>query len=124
MGGYSALYPLSWFALKLGIYSTLNGGGDNDVLLGDRGDDVLVGGDGFDTLIGGSGSDTFAVESGQIKDTIVDFDLGNDRLGLTSSLEFEDLTFAGNTVQLGEENLVQLDGINVGNLTIADFVDL
>ena len=41
-------------ALKL----TLDGGDDDDILLGGAGDDVLLGGEGDDVLLGGRGIDT------------------------------------------------------------------
>ncbi len=103
---------------------TLYGGNNNDILQGDRNNDILFGGDGFDTLYGGSGSDIFVVQPGQTKDTIADFDLGSDKLGLADGLEFENLTFEGNTVKLGDENLIQLNNVNPENLSISDFTDL
>ena len=103
---------------------TLYGRNSNDILQGDRGNDTLYGGNGYDTLYGGSGSDIFAVRSGQTKDTIADFELGNDKLGLAYGIEFEDLTFEGNIIKLGEENLVQLNNINAESLSSSDFTEL
>ena len=100
----------------------LFGEDQNDVLLGNEGSDYLVGGNGFDTLAGGSGADIFVIRTDQTKDTIVDFDLETDRLGLEFGLEFEDLTFVGNTVRLGDENLAQVNNINAETLTIENFV--
>jgi len=44
-----------------GTGDLLDGGFDNDSIIGDEGNDTLTGGSGSDTLIGGSGSDTFVV---------------------------------------------------------------
>ena len=102
----------------------LVGGDGNDSLIGQIGNDTLVGGNGFDTLYGGAGADTFAVRTGETQDTIADFELGSDKLGLTGSLRFEDLTFEGNIIKLGDENLVRFDNLNAENIGTADFVDL
>lgn len=93
----------------------VRGGKDNDALYGDLGDDVLygdlgndtlTGGAGEDVLIGGEGEDLFvlAIESGT--DTIVDFVLGTDKLGLSDGLSFEALTIASGSTP--EETIVQL----------------
>ena len=80
---------------------TLDGGARNDVLLGGSGNDRLIGGEGFDTLTGGTGSDVFVLAP-LIKgsfDTIVDFTVGTDKIGLESThlsslsnVAFEDST--------------------------------
>jgi ELWxxDGT repeat protein len=54
-------------------------------------------------------------------ETIADFDLGSDRLGLADGLQFDDLSFVGNNILAGEEVLVTLDGINTEQLTCSDF---
>jgi|GEM_PF-4863186 len=41
----------------------------------------------------------FRLSKNNIEDTVTDFELGCDRLGLTSGLTFEKLSFAGNDVQ-------------------------
>jgi quercetin dioxygenase-like cupin family protein len=85
---------------------TLNGGDGNDVLNGgfnqDRldggnGNDTLIGDRGLDTLVGGNGSDTFVIArapggSGSTEgETIVDFNLAQDKIGLGSGLTFDQL---------------------------------
>ncbi len=66
---------------------TLFGDAGDDQLWGDDGDDVLRGGLGNDTLTGdndsgGSGSDMFVLALGEGTDTIVDFEVGIDLIGL------------------------------------------
>jgi ELWxxDGT repeat protein len=93
----------------------------NDLLTGGNGNDLLSGGFGFDTLDGGAGDDIFTLRSGSGSDTIVDFDLNSDRLGLADGLQFDDLSFTGNKIMVGEELLVSLDGINTEQLTLDNF---
>lgn len=63
---------------------TIIGGDGNDSLLGNAGEDILFGGLGDDTLIGGPGADIFVLGLG--RDTIVDFQKGVDRLGVSRTL--------------------------------------
>jgi Ca2+-binding RTX toxin-like protein len=69
----------------------LHGGGGRDVLRGGEGNDVLEGGNGHDLirgdagsdlLTGGRGRDTFFFAAGDGNDTISDFDLNRDAIGL------------------------------------------
>ncbi|MFM2311660.1 MAG: hypothetical protein RLZZ04_936 [Cyanobacteriota bacterium] len=99
----------------------LRGLDGNDLLTGGNGNDRLDGGFGFDTLDGGAGEDLFALRSGGGSDTIVDFNLDGDRLGLAGGLQFEDLSFAGNDIMIGEELLASLNGINTEQLTSNNF---
>lgn len=48
---------------------------------------------GHDHLYGGSGADIFMVQAEQGVDTIHDFEVAHDRLGLSSELTVQDLTF-------------------------------
>ena len=109
---------------------TLLGGDDKDYLVGGAGDDSLVGADKKDTLYGGAGydiltggddKDLFAIESGEGEDTITDFELGSDKLGLAGGLVFDDLYFEGNTIELGDKTLVTLTNVDTANLTERDF---
>ena len=78
----------------------LNGGGGKDRLFGGAGDDTLRGGTGTDTVTGGAGADVFVfasvaeASSGSGYDLITDFQIGVDRIGL-SSID-ADLNAAGN----------------------------
>ncbi|MCC5973489.1 MAG: Hint domain-containing protein [Rubellimicrobium sp.] len=62
----------------------LYGGDGDDMLAGGAGDDLLDGGAGDDTLWGGSGADTFVFRDGYGHDVIMDFDITEDRVNLTS----------------------------------------
>ncbi len=99
---------------------TLNGGEGADILFGNRGIDTLNGGDGNDTLKGGKGADTFVLAAGEGTDTIEDFQLGTDSIGLADGLTFADLTLSGNDILFGTETLATLN-IAATNLSESDF---
>jgi Ca2+-binding RTX toxin-like protein len=119
----------------------LYGGAGNDTLLGGNGDDLLVGdagndslngglgndtlrgGLGNDTLTGGSGIDVFVFAPGDGTDTITDLSLGQgDKIGLTGGLAFENLSFSGNQILVGNQVLAILTGVNTTTLTASNFV--
>jgi Ca2+-binding RTX toxin-like protein len=67
--------------------------GGDDQIYGDAGDDLIRGGLGNDILVGddfsgGGGSDTFVLAAGEGTDTILDFELGVDFIGLADDLSF------------------------------------
>jgi hypothetical protein len=110
---------------------TLIGGNGTDLLLGNPGDDLLYGGNGSDTLTGGLGSDTltggngpdiFVFASGEGIDTITDFNLERDKIGLTEGLTFGNLSFSGNEILIGSDVLAVLTGVNTNTLTASNFV--
>jgi hypothetical protein len=120
---------------------TLNGGnGDdillgqvsNDILVGDNGDDLLNGGQGNDILTGGSGSDRFVLAVNAGSDTITDFKDGDDRIGLSGGLLFEQLTITQGTDTNSVDTLIRftssnellatLTGVTASTITTADFV--
>lgn len=83
----------------------LGGGLGNDTLSGGSGNDTLVGGAGADQLAGGAGADIFVFTSaddskysaaGTLRDTILDFQVGSDRIDLSAltrnSFDFSKLT--------------------------------
>jgi Ca2+-binding RTX toxin-like protein len=72
---------------------SLYGGKDNDILLGGEGDDWLFGGEGDNTLSGGSGNDQFILGADNGLNTILNFEVGIDRLVLTGGLTFQQLQF-------------------------------
>ena len=100
---------------------TLTGGNGSDRLNGNSGDDLLDGNLGNDTLTGGGGADLFVLRAGDGTDTIADFELGTDSLGLSSGLQFDNLTFSSHSISLGEEVLADLNGIDTKQLTSNDF---
>ncbi|MEL7039701.1 MAG: pre-peptidase C-terminal domain-containing protein [Cyanobacteria bacterium J06592_8] len=116
----------------------IGGKGGNDLLSGDAGDDLIWGDDGDDTLMGvtgndtltgddfsgGSGSDLFVFGNGDGTDTITDFDVTEDLIGLVEGeLTFEDieiLEIDGNaaiSVMSTGETLAVLEGVEVSELT-------
>ena len=100
---------------------TLIGGAGNDTLLGEDGKDSLLGGAGNDVLTGGDGNDVFVIQSDAGTDTITDFDLRSDLLGLSDGLGYGDLTFDGQTISFDGELLATLNGVNTDQLTIDNF---
>jgi Ca2+-binding RTX toxin-like protein len=58
-------------ALPAGLIQlTLNGGANNDQLIGSQGDDTIIGGTGVDALFGGPGNDVFPWNPGDASDVI------------------------------------------------------
>lgn len=110
---------------------SLSGLSGDDLLRGGVGNDTLIGGSGNDTLVGNEGNDIFVLGAAAGVDTIVDFAIGQDRIGL-SSLAFEQLTIAqgtGNTsqdtfisVKGGNELLAILNGVSSTHITVTDFI--
>ena len=110
---------------------TLIGGNGKDFLVGSAGDDLLDGGNGTDTLTGGLDNDTltggnrqdiFVFATLEGIDTINDFQLESDKIGLTEGLTFGNLSFAGNEILMGSDVLAVLTGVNTNTLTASNFV--
>ncbi|MGB3295252.1 MAG: calcium-binding protein [Phormidesmis sp.] len=104
----------------------LFGGEGDDLIWGDDGDDFLRGGLGNDTLTGddfsgGQGADTFVLAAGEGTDTIVDFEIGIDLIGLAGGLTFGQLTLVADEILFGEEVLASLNGVSATALTSIDF---
>ncbi|MBE9060910.1 calcium-binding protein [cf. Phormidesmis sp. LEGE 11477] len=111
----------------------LSGDDGDDFIWGDDGDDNIRGGTGNDTLVGdnfsnGSGSDLFVFGSGDGTDTILDFEVGIDRIGLVEGeLLLTDLTLTqdGANTLLGMtssgETLAILNGVQASALTESSF---
>jgi len=96
----------------------LYGDEGDDQLWGDDGDDLLRGGLGNDTLVGdnfsgGTGRDTFVLAVAEGIDTIDDFQIGEDFLGLTGGLSFSQLAI----VQDGSNTLIDLNDSTLAILT-------
>jgi Ca2+-binding RTX toxin-like protein len=81
----------------------MTGGAGGDILIGGSGNDFIDGGLGNDVLIGELGNDIFVLKRGTGRDSISDFRLCIDKLGLADGLTFEDLTFSNNRINFGGE---------------------
>ncbi len=106
---------------------TLFGGTGDDQIWGDDGDDIIRGGLGNDVLTGddfsgGAGADTFVLAVGEGTDTIVDFEVGVDLIGLANGLSFGDLRFSDDTIAFGDETLAVLSGVDTPTLAESSFV--
>ncbi|MEL6381069.1 MAG: hypothetical protein AAFQ89_01070, partial [Cyanobacteria bacterium J06626_18] len=112
----------------------LSGDAGDDVIYGDAGDDVLMGVTGNDILVGDNfsggqgGSDLFVFGNGDGTDTILDFEVGIDRIGLVDGeLTFADLTLTqdGANTLLGVtttgEALAILNNVQASALTENSF---
>jgi Ca2+-binding RTX toxin-like protein len=112
--------------LGLGGADVLIGKNGNDRLQGDTGRDQLSGGKGQDWLIGGAGRDRFVLEFRLDLDVIADFRNGQDRLMLSGTLEYRDLTIVqrdNNTlISVNQTVLAQLNGVTAAQVTTADFI--
>ncbi|MEL6813236.1 MAG: leucine-rich repeat protein [Cyanobacteria bacterium J06598_3] len=102
-------------------HDCLHGGWGKDVLNGGAGDDWLHGGQGRDLLTGGDGSDTFVLQRYGGKDTIIDFDLSEDKLGLGRRLGMSQLRFSGEKVLFRGRAIAILEGIDTNSLTANNF---
>jgi Ca2+-binding RTX toxin-like protein len=106
---------------------SLYGGQSNDLLTGGNGDDLLVGQIGEDTLTGGLGNDVFLLAPFEGIDTILDFEKGQDLIGLSGGLTFTELSFtsANNTTLISVTSsgqvLASLKGVAPNWLGIDDF---
>lgn len=104
----------------------LYGGKDNDTLLGGPGDDLLWGDMGNDLLTGEAGADTFVLGEGRGEDTVTDFTVGVDFIGLSNGLDFTQLAIAqgasGATISFDGELLATLTGIASTSLDATSFV--
>jgi hypothetical protein len=110
----------------------LRGGAGNDTLFGGVGNDILRGGTGNDTLAGGTGNDLFVLASGEGTDTIKDFNLTLDKIGLANGLSFGQLSITQGvgsntrnaliTDSSNNELLAILNGVQANTLTSGMFM--
>jgi Ca2+-binding RTX toxin-like protein len=105
--------------------------GGNDYLTG--GDNILNGGTGEDTLYGGSGRDMFVLASESGIDTIFNFTVGSDYLGLLNGLTFEQITITQGIGTNTSDTLISkqdgevlatLIGVEANTLGLWDFANL
>ena len=115
----------------------ISGGLGNDQLFGGKGDDNLSGGEGNDTLIGGGGADllisgagrdVLVLAAGAGTDTFIDFQKGQDLIGLSGGLRFNQLKVTPGdfftTIEIASngEVLASITGIPSSPLTASDFI--
>jgi len=106
----------------------LFGGKGDDNLNGGDGDDTLIGGVGSDLLIGGAGRDVFVLGTGAGIDTLIDFKQGEDLIGLTRGLTFNQVRV--NSIEISSqievastgEVLASFIGPQTNPLTASDFI--
>jgi uncharacterized protein (DUF2141 family) len=109
---------------------TLTGNTSDDQLSGYAGDDILRGGLGNNQLSGSAGIDTFVLAPGEGTDTITDFTVGQDLIGLVGGLSFGQLTISqqrsDTLIRLTSDNetLAVLSGVQSNTLSAADFIIL
>ncbi|WP_242039637.1 glycerophosphodiester phosphodiesterase family protein [Anabaena sphaerica] len=114
----------------------LSGGTGNDIFylgadgraLGGEGDDKFYVQEGGGNLLsGGAGADQFWILTGDLPsaaNTIVDFEMGTDVLGIGgqgAGFDFSDLTLSGNSIMVGSTTVAILTGMNTTSLTAANF---
>jgi FG-GAP-like repeat/RTX calcium-binding nonapeptide repeat (4 copies)/FG-GAP repeat len=104
------------------------GGKENDTLFGCEGNDFLSGNLGDDSLIGGLGNDIFVLGIDRGFDTIADFTSGQDLIGLTGGLTFQQLAITQNAggalikIASTGESLGVLSGANASAITSLNFI--
>lgn len=98
----------------------LKGGADVDVLKGGGGRDKIIGGGGNDKLWGNKGADIFVFKAGDGKDTIKDFQLGQDRINMAGA-DMDEIKF----IKKGGDVLLSYDDIKilVEDVTRSDMMD-
>ena len=75
-------------------------------------------------MTGGTGSDIFVLAQTAGRDTITDFSLAEgDKIGL-SGLSFNQLSFSGNQISLGNQTLAVLTAFNTTTLTQNNFISV
>ena len=87
----------------------------------DLGNDTIIGASGNDSLISGAGEDLFVLGSATGVDAIADFQVGQDRLGLSGGLRFEQLAIAQGTGISSRDTFVRI-AANQELLTVLSYV--
>lgn len=105
----------------------LHGALGDDLLLGEGGNDFLFGDAGNDTLFGGGGEDLFALLDAAGSDTVEDFSILEDFLGVpegTAILSDVDWTQedGGTAVTINDSLVVVLTGVEADSLTFDHFL--
>jgi Ca2+-binding RTX toxin-like protein len=103
----------------------LSGGAGNDEIEGGAGNDMIDGGAGNDILSGDGGNDTFIYKTGYGKDTIEDFQIGQDTIKLTAGSKLDTYKeVAANAKAVGKDVVIKLDANNtltIKGMTLKDF---
>jgi len=111
------------------------GGLGSDNAYGNDGDDIFIGAQGDDQLTGGNGADIYAYLQGSIgRDTIKDFDLTHDKIGLTKNSfaknikdNFQSLISdspKGAIITLINQGEILLENVNVEDITQNHFIQV
>ena len=102
--------------------------GAGDRALGGEGNDIFYLQQGGGNLIsGGAGADKFYILTGDIPattNTIIDFDMGTDVLGIRgqgAGFDFNDLTLIDNSIIVGNTTIAILNGVDTTRLTATNF---
>lgn len=96
--------------------------GDNTIY-GGAGNDRIAGGTGNDLLIGGRGADVFAFGPGDGRDTILDFDIRQDRLAIADGADATvKWGLLGAVVELDDGTRVTLAGVRPDQIEHADWM--
>ncbi len=111
------------------LANSLTGSAAVNWLLGGAGNDVLNGKGGNDVLFGEGGADRFVFERGTGGDAVGDFAVGTDKIDLSAfGLSWQAVQNAmrevdGTTaIDLGQGDLIVLNGVARASLTQADFI--
>ena len=97
-------------------------------LSGGEGNDTLIGGKGADLLISGAGRDVLVLGAGAGTDTFIDFQKGQDLIGLSGGLSFNQLRVTegdfSTTIEIARngELLASIPSILSSPLTATDFI--
>lgn len=111
----------------LGNDDFLLGGIGADRLTGGVGNDILEGGAGNDRLTGNAGRDVFVLRRGEGRETITDFQNGQDFIALGSGLTYSDLNIVQITnaaqIKISSTGTVVATLLNVSadQISVADF---
>ncbi|NNF24785.1 MAG: hypothetical protein HKN63_08290 [Rhodobacteraceae bacterium] len=126
-GAEAGLGRLTWDLAQLG--DVVTGDAADNALAGGAGNDIVIDGDGNDTLTGGAGADLFVLSRDGRADTVLDFELGIDRIDLSEQWLLYGVgqlditaTATGAEIRYGGELLV-LNRAGGGSITEADLTD-